>query len=185
MAVALIIILVILGIILLMAFFLYNGLIIARNKVKNGWSQIDVQLKKRYDLVPNLVETVKGYAKHEAGTLSRITELRNQAMQTKDIKAAMKTNDQMSKAISGLINVVVENYPDLKASQNFLMLQEELAGIENKIAYARQYYNDTVMDYNNKLQIFPNNMFAKMFNFKDEAFLEATTEEKKNVKVTF
>jgi LemA protein len=186
MAVALIIILVILGIILLMAFFMYNGLIIARNKVKNGWSQIDVQLKKRYDLVPNLVETVKGYAKHEAGTLTKITELRNQAIASKDDrKATMKANDQMSKAIGGLISVVVENYPDLKASQNFLMLQEELSGIENKIAYARQYYNDTVMDYNNKIQTVPSNMFAKMFNFKEETFLEATSEEKKNVKVTF
>lgn len=185
MAIALIIILVILGVILLMALFMYNSLVVMRNKVKNGWSQIDVQLKKRYDLVPNLVETVKGYAKHEAGTLSKITELRNQAMQTKDIKAAMKTNDQLSKAIGGLLNVVVENYPDLKASQNFLMLQEELSGIENKIAYARQYYNDTIMDYNNKLQIFPNSLFAKMFNFKEESFLEATSEEKKNVKVSF
>lgn len=185
MTIALIIILVILGIVLLMTLIMYNSLIIIRNKVKNGWSQIDVQLKKRYDLIPNLVETVKGYAKHEAGTLSRITELRNQAMQAKDIKSAMKTNDQMSKAIGGLLNIVVENYPDLKASQNFLMLQEELSGIENKIAYARQYYNDTVMDYNNKLQIFPNNLFAKMFGFKEETFLETSSEERKNVKVSF
>ncbi len=185
MAIALIIILVIFGIILLMALFMYNSLIRLRNKVKNGWSQIDVQLKKRYDLVPNLVETVKGYVKHEAGTLTKITELRNQAMQAKDIKATMKTNDQMSKAIGGLLNIVVENYPDLKASQNFLQLQEELSGIENKIAYARQYYNDTVMDYNNKIQTVPNNMFAKMFGFKDEAFLETSAEEKKNIKVSF
>jgi len=177
--------LIIVGLLGLITLLMYNGLIITRNKVKNGWSQIDVQLKKRYDLIPNLVETVKGYAKHEAATLTRITELRNQAMQTNDKKLAMKANDQMSKAIGGLINVVVENYPDLKASQNFLMLQEELSGIENKIAYARQFYNDTVMDYNNKLQVFPNNIFAKAFNFKEESFLEATAEEKKNVKVSF
>jgi LemA protein len=177
--------LIIVGLLALISLLIYNGLIIARNKVKNGWSQIDVQLKKRYDLVPNLVETVKGYAKHEQGTLTKITELRNQAMQTKDIKAAMQTNDQMSKAIGGLLNVVVENYPDLKASQNFLQLQEELSGIENKIAYARQYYNDVVMDYNNKIQVFPNSVFAKTFNFKEETFLEAKTEERSNVKVSF
>lgn len=185
MGIALIIILIIIGIILLMALFMFNSLVVIRNKVKNGWSQIDVQLKKRYDLVPNLVEAVKGYAKHEAGTLSKITELRNQAMASKDIKTTMKTNDQLSKAIGGMINVVVESYPDLKASQNFLMLQEELSGIENKIAYARQYYNDTIMDYNNKIQIFPNSIFAKMFNFKEEIFLEASSEEKQNVKVSF
>jgi len=177
--------LIIVVLIIIIPLLIYNGMIIARNKVKNGWSQIDVQLKKRYDLVPNLVETVKGYVKHEQGTLTKITELRNQAMQTKDIKSTMKTNDQMSKAIGGLINAVFENYPDLKASQNFLMLQEELSGIENKIAYARQYYNDTVMDYNNKLQVFPNKIFAKTFNFKEETFLEATPEEKKNIKVSF
>lgn len=180
-----IIVLILFGILGLFILLIYNGLITTRNKVKNSWSQIDVQLKKRYDLVPNLVETVKGYLKHEQSTLTKITELRTQAMQTKDQKATMKTNDQMSKAISGLINAVVENYPDLKASQNFLMLQEELSGIENKIAYARQFYNDTVMDYNNKLQVFPNNILAKTFKFKEETFLEATTEEKKNVKVSF
>ncbi len=179
------ILLVILVVLVLIIIFIYNGLIKARNLVKNSWSQIDVQLKKRYDLVPNLVETVKGYAKHEQETLTKITSLREQAMQAKDIKSTMKVNDQMSKAIGGLINAVVENYPDLKASQNFLMLQEELAGIENKIAYARQFYNDKVMDYNNKLQVFPNNIFAKLFNFKEETFLEALAEEKKNVKVSF
>ncbi|MFA5745848.1 MAG: LemA family protein [archaeon] len=185
MNIAIWVILGIIAVLVIIALTIFNSLIIARNKVKNGWSQIDVQLKKRYDLVPNLVETVKGYAKHEAGTLSKITELRNQAMQSKDIKATMKTNDQMSKAIGGLLSVVVENYPDLKASQNFLMLQEELSGIENKIAYARQYYNDIVMDYNNKIQTVPNNMFANAFNFKEETFLEASQEEKKNVKVSF
>ncbi len=179
------ILLIILAVILFVSFLIYNGLIAARNKVKNAWSQIDVQLKKRYDLVPNLVETVKGYLKHEQGTLTKITELRAQAMQTKDRKETMKANEQMSKAIGGLLNVVVENYPDLKASQNFLMLQEELSGIENKIAYSRQYYNDTVMDYNNKTEMFPTNLFAKMFNFQKQEFLEATTEERKNVKVSF
>jgi len=172
--------------VLFLAFIgIYNKLAKLKVMVEEASSDIETFLKQRYDMIPNLVEIVKGYAKHEAGTLSKITELRNQAMQTKDIKAAMKTNDQLSKAIGGLLNVVVENYPDLKASQNFLMLQEELSGIENKIAYARQYYNDTIMDYNNKLQVFPNSVFAKMFNFKEETFLEATAEEKKNIKVSF
>ncbi len=181
----LLIILIILAVIFVVGFLIYNGLIAARNKVKNAWSQIDVQLKKRYDLVPNLIETVKGYVKHEQLTLTKITELRTQAMQTKDIKETMKANEKMSKEIGGLLNVVVENYPDLKASQNFLMLQEELSGIENKIAYSRQFYNDTVMDYNNKTEMFPTNMFAKMFNFQKQGFLEATSKEKENVKVSF
>ncbi|MFH0905890.1 MAG: LemA family protein [archaeon] len=175
----------IIAVVLIICFVIYNSLIMARNNVKNAWSQIDVQLKKRYDLVPNLVETVKGYAKHEAGTLKEITEMRSQAMATNDKELKMKANDKMGKAISGLINAVFENYPDLKASQNFLMLQEELSGIENKIAYARQYYNDSVLEYNNKLEMFPTNVFGKMFSFKIETFLEASSEEKKNVKVSF
>jgi LemA protein len=179
------ILLIILAIIFIVSFLIYNGLIAARNKVRNAWSQIDVQLKKRYDLVPNLIETVKGYVKHEQVTLTKITELRTQAMQTKDIKETMKANEKMSKEIGGLLNVVVENYPDLKASQNFLMLQEELSGIENKIAYSRQFYNDTVMDYNNKTEMFPTNLFAKMFSFQKQEFLEATSKEKENVKVSF
>lgn len=181
----LLIILIILLVLFIIGFLIYNGLIAARNKVKNAWSQIDVQLKKRYDLVPNLIETVKGYVKHEQLTLTKITELREQAMQAKDIKETMKANEKMSKEIGGLLNVVVENYPDLKASQNFLMLQEELSGIENKIAYSRQFYNDTVMDYNNKIEMFPTNIFAKAFNFKKQDFLEATSKEKENVKVSF
>jgi LemA protein len=180
----LIILAIIIVIILLISLIIYNSLIRLRNKVENAWSQIDVQLKKRYDLVPNLVETVKGYAKHEKETLNKITQMRSQAIKAESAKETMKLNNKMSKAIQGLL-VSVENYPDLKASQNFLMLQEQLSGIENKIAYARQYYNDTIMIYNNKIQMFPSNIFANLFNFKEKEFLETEEKEKKNVKVSF
>lgn len=179
------ILLIIVAVLLLICFMIYNSLIISRNKVKNAWSQIDVQLKKRYDLVPNLVETVKGYAKHEAQTLTKITDMRAQAMQAKTAPEKMKANDKMSKAIGGLINAVAENYPDLKASQNFMMLQEELSGIENKIAYSRQYFNDSVMRLNNKIEMFPTNIFANIFNFKKENFLETEQKEREPVKVSF
>ncbi len=179
------ILIIILAIILFISFLIYNSLIVSRNNVKNAWSQIDVQLKKRYDLVPNLVETVKGYVKHESKTLENITNIRSQAMQAKSQSEKMKVNDKMSKAIGGLLNVVVESYPDLKASQNFLMLQEELSGIENKIAYSRQYYNDSIMRYNNKIEMFPTNVFANMFNFKKKDFLETDKKEKEPVKVSF
>lgn len=179
-----IIILIIVGVLLLIVFGIYNSLVRLRNRVKNSWSQIDVQLKKRYDLVPNLIETVKGYMKHEKETFTKITQLRSQAMSATDMTMKAKANNELSRALSGL-NIAVENYPDLKASQNFLMLQEELAGIENKIAYARQFYNDSVMLYNNKIEMFPSNIFAGMFNFKKEVFFEAPAEERKNVKVSF
>jgi len=179
------IILIIIAVLFLIVLAIYNSLIRTRNNVENAWSQIDVQLKKRYDLVPNLVETVKGYMKHERDTLTEITQLRNQAMNAKDRDLKMKADDKMAKAVSGILNIVVENYPDLKASQNFLSLQEELSGIENKIAYSRQYYNDSVMIYNNKVQMVPTNFFAKMFNFPEKKFLETPETEKKNVKVAF
>ncbi len=175
---------VIIGFILLTVLIIYNSLIRARNRVRNAFSQIDVQLKKRYDLVPNLIETVKGYMTHEKETLTKITQLRNQAMSATDTTMKAKANNELTKALSGL-KIAFENYPDLKASQNFLMLQEELAGIENKIAYARQFYNDSVMLYNNKTEVFPSNLFANLFSFKKEIFFEAPEEEKKNVKVSF
>lgn len=182
----LIVVLIIIVVLLFMfiIFGIYNSLIIAKNRVKNAWSQIDVQLKKRYDLVPNLIETVKGYMKHEQQTLTKITELRNQAMNAKDQDLKIKANNELSKAL-GSLNVVVENYPDLKASQNFLMLQEELSGIENKIAYSRQFYNDSVMTFNNKVEMFPTNVIANMLGFKEKTFLETPDVEKKNVKVSF
>ena len=179
------IILIIIAVLFIIAFSIYNSLIRSRNNVENAWSQIDVQLKKRYDLVPNLIETVKGYMKHERETLSEITQLRSQAMNATDRDLKMKADSKMAKAVSGILNVVVESYPDLKASQNFLQLQEELSGIENKIAYSRQYYNDSIMIYNNKVQTVPTNFFAKMFNFQEKKFLETAEAEKKNVKVAF
>jgi len=181
----LLVLIIILAVILISCFAIYNSLIRSRNNVENAWSQIDVQLKKRYDLIPNLIETVKGYMKHEAGTLKEITQLRAQAMGVKDRDLKMRAESQISKAVSGLLNVAVESYPDLKASQNFMMLQEELSGVESKIAYSRQYYNDSIMVYNNKVQMFPTNVFAKMFSFEDKKFLETAEAEKKNVKVSF
>lgn len=184
MALWLIVLLIVIGLLLLVLLGIYNGLIRLRNRVKNAWSQIDVQLKKRYDLVPNLVQTVKGYMKHEASTLQKITELRSQAINTKDQALKVKANNELTKAL-GQLKIAFENYPDLKASQNFLMLQEELSGIENKIAYARQFYNDSVMVYNNKIEMFPSNIIAGMFNFESKEFFEAPELEKKNVKVSF
>ena len=137
----------------------YNGLIVKRNRVKNAWSQIDVQLKKRYDLVPNLVRSVKGYAKHEKTVFENVTKARSAMMEAGDVKDKAKANNMMTDALKSLF-AVAENYPKLEASKNFMMLQEELAGIESKIAYARQFYNDSVLDYNNSKQTFPNNFIA-------------------------
>jgi LemA protein len=184
MGIVLIVVLIILLILLIMLFSMYNILVKLKNRVKNAWSQIDVQLKKRYDLLPNLIETVKGYMNHEQSTLTKITELRTQAMSAKDIGMKMKANTALSNAL-GSLKVAFENYPDLKASQNFLLLQEELSGIENKIAYARQFYNDSVMLNNNKIEMFPTNIVAGLFSFKKVSFFEAPEIEKKNVKVSF
>ncbi len=164
---------------------LYNGLVKLRNYVKNGWSQIDVQLKRRYDLIPNLVETAKGYVKHERETLEAIVQARSKAMETSEVADKAKAEGILSGALSKLF-VVVENYPDLKANQNFLALQEELVSTENKISFARQNYNDQVVKFNNKVQMFPSNIIANMFSFKQEQFFELENEEeKKAVKVTF
>jgi LemA protein len=149
----------------------YNGLVKFRNRVQNAWSQIDVQLKRRHDLIPNLVETVKGYASHEKDTLERVVQARNQAMGASGAEQASRAEGELSQAL-GRLMVVVEQYPDLKANQNFLSLQEELTSTENKIGFARQYYNDEVMQYNTKIQSVPTNVVAGMFNFKAEAFFE-------------
>ncbi len=150
--------------------FLYNRLVTWRQRVRNAWSQIDVQLKRRRDLIPNLVETVKGYMKHERELLEKIAELRSQAMKARNIQELGETEGQLS-ALMGRFLAVVENYPELKASENFLQLQEELVHTENKIAFARQFYNDAVMRYNTLLEVFPSNLIARVFNFKREAFL--------------
>ena len=151
---------------------MYNGLVGLRNEVKNSWSQIDVQLKRRYDLIPNLIETVKGYMNHERETLEAVTKARQQAIQISDnIADKAKVENMLSQTLRSLF-AVAENYPDLKANQNFLALQEELISTENKIGFARQYYNDSTMKFNNKTEMFPSSIIAGMFNFQKSAFFE-------------
>ncbi len=150
---------------------IYNKLITLRNQVNNGWAQIDVQLKRRHDLIPNLVETVKGYAKHERETLENVTRLRSQAMSAAGPNDAIPT-EQLLTAALGKLFALVEAYPDLKANQNFLALQEELSSTENKIGFARQYYNDEVMRYTNQRQVFPANMVASLFGFGSYKYFE-------------
>ena len=152
--------------------------------MKDQWSQIEVNLKKRYDLIPNLVETVKGYAKHEKSTFEDVVKARNSYSNAKSPAEELKASDEMTKVVSKLF-ALAESYPELKSNENFLQLQEQLKECEDKISYARQFFNDTVMLYNNKVQMFPSNIVAKLFNFKEEKFFEASEEEKENVKVKF
>jgi len=175
---------IIIAILVIVVIGLFNSLVRLRNQVKNSWAQIDVQLKRRYDLIPNLVETVKGYVKHEKETLENVTKARAAVMDAKDVKGKAEANNMLTDTLKSLF-AVSENYPDLKANQNFMQLQEEITGTENKISYARQHYNDMVMVYNTKIEIFPNNMFAGMLNFSKEDLFETAAEEKKNVKVKF
>ena len=166
---------------------IYNGLVRLRNQVKNAWAQIDVQLKRRHDLIPNLVETVKGYAAHERQTLEAVTTARNRAQGAigKGVGAQSKAEAELSGALSRLL-AVVENYPDLKANQNFLALQEELTSTENKISFSRQFYNDSVLVYNNKTQMFPSNLVAGMTGFKADEFFEVeVAAEREAPKVSF
>ncbi len=181
---------VILGIVVVLLLFFaatYNGLVRLRNQVKNAWAQIDVQLKRRYDLIPNLVETVRGYMKHERETLEAVTKARNTAVQVASAGAAErgKAEGELSAVLTRLL-AVAESYPDLKANQNFLALQEELTSTENKISFSRQYYNDSVLRYNNQTQVFPSNVVAGMFSFKADEFFETTVaEERVAPKVSF
>lgn len=162
----------------------YNGLVTLRNKVRDQFSQIDVQLKKRSDLIPNLVETVKGYAKHEDETLEKVIKARNTYLSASTPDDKAKASGEISSAINKLF-ALAESYPDLKANTNFLDLQNQLKEIEDKISYARQFYNDSVLMYNNKIEMFPSNIIAGMFNFSKESFFEANEEERKNVQVKF
>jgi LemA protein len=171
MSLSLIIILAIIVILILWMFGMYNGLVRMRNQVRNAWSQIDVQLKRRHDLIPNLVETARGYMKHERETLEAITKARNLAVQANGVAEQGKAEGQLNEAISRFL-VVVENYPDLKASQNFLALQEELTTTENKVSFSRQFYNDQVQRFNTKIESVPTNIMANMFNFKQAEFFE-------------
>ena len=164
---------------------IYNSLVRLRNQVDNAWSQIDVQLKRRHDLIPNLVETAKGYMTHERETFEKITEARSRAMGANNVADASKAEGQLTEALSKFM-LVVENYPDLKANQNFLSLQETLTSTENKIAFARQGYNDQVLFYNNKIQMFPSNIIAGMFSFTKRDYFEITNEAERSVpKVSF
>jgi LemA protein len=181
----LVIVLIIIGVVAVAAIGIYNGLITLRNRADNAWAQVDVQLRRRYDLIPNLVETVKGYAKHEKEVFLKVTEARAQAINAGTVAEQGKAENMLSGALKSLF-AVVESYPDLKANQNFLMLQEELAGTEGKIAYARQFYNDTVMKFNTKQQVFPSNVIASMFGFQEKEYFEIEEPEAKEpVKVEF
>jgi LemA protein len=181
----LLIILAVVVILVILLVGMYNSLVRLRNQVKNAWAQIDVQLKRRYDLIPNLIETVKGYMKHERETLENVTRMRAQAMDASGVAEKGMAEGKLSAAL-GQFKIAVENYPDLKANQNFLALQEELTSTENKISFARQNYNDQVLFFNNKTEVFPSNIIAGMFGFKQEVFFEIESPEERNVpKVTF
>jgi len=178
---------ILLGIVVFLGLFLwstYNSLISAKVRVQEAFSHIDVQLKRRSDLIPNLVESVKGYVKHEKDVLTEVTKARTSLMQAKGAEEKAKANNQLSETLKSLF-AVSENYPTLKANENFLSLQEELADTENKVAYARQFYNSTVLDYNTKLMVFPTNVFGGMLHFGPSEFFAATEEEKREVKVQF
>lgn len=186
---------IILGVLLVVVVFLvlwiigiYNKLIKSRNRVKNSWSQIDVQLKRRFDLIPNLVETTKGYAKHEAGIFEEFAKARNayhKASESGSVEGVAQANNMLSSTLSRLL-AVSEAYPDLKADKNFATMMEELKVTEDKIAYTRQFYNDVVLTFNNMREVFPNNIIANMFNFKEAELFKVDDDiERKNVKVSF
>jgi len=186
--IALIVLLVIAAGLLLVILYVigtYNVLVGLRNQVDNAWSQIDVQLKRRHDLIPNLVETAKGYMKHERGTFEAITNARAQAMGAKTVADAAKAEGALGDALNKFM-LVVENYPDLKANQNFLAVQEELSSTENKIAFSRQAYNDQAMFFNNRIQMFPSNIVAGIFSFTKRDFFEVSAAAEREVpKVSF
>lgn len=164
---------------------MYNSLVQARIKVDNAWSQIDVQLQRRFDLIPNFVETVKGYMTHEKETFEKITNLRSSWSESKSISEKASLDNELSNTLKTIM-AVAENYPDLKANQNFSELSEELRNTENKISFSRQFYNDTVTMYNTKLEVFPSNIIAGIFNFKARDLFTAENEEaRKNVKIVF
>ena len=177
-------IIIIVVVVLLVIWFIstYNGFVILRNKVRNQFSQIDVQLKKRYDLIPNLVEVVKGYAKHEKETFEEVVEARNGYAKAQNEEEKLKANNKLTQGINHLL-ALAESYPELKANENFLGLQKDLKDIEEKISYARQFYNDAVMSFNTKIEIFPNSIVAAIGGFRKETFFEADTKERENVKV--
>ncbi|MFB9274480.1 LemA family protein [Cohnella cellulosilytica] len=171
-------------IVLLWIVITYNRFIILRNRVRNNWSQVDVVLKNRFDLIPNLVETVSGYSAHEKETLSRITEMRTRYASAQSVNEKAEASGEMSALVNRLM-VVAESYPDLKASENFLYLKQQLAEIEDKIRYARQFYNDTVEAFNTAIAVFPSNLIAGLFGFREQAFFHIDEAEKSNPQVRF
>jgi LemA protein len=175
---------VIVVLLIIVVIVMYNGLVRQRNRIDNAWSQIDVQLKRRYDLIPNLVETVKGYAAHERQTLEAVTQARANAINAQGPAEQAQAENVLSGALKSLF-AVSEAYPDLKANQNFLNLQEELTSTEDRIAYARQFYNDSVLSYNNGIQTFPRTIIAGMFNFEKREYFEGDPEATGPVKVEF
>ena len=179
--------LVVLGIIAILVIWViakYNQLIRLRNRIENAWSQIDVQLRRRYDLIPNLVETVKGYAAHEKEVFENVTKARNAGINASNVKDQGEAENMISGALKSLF-AVAEAYPELKANENFMMLQEELAGTESKIAYSRQFYNDTVMAYNTLIQTFPTNLIANSFSFEQQDYFPMEETAREPVKVDF
>ena len=179
-----IIIVVVLVLLVLYVVSTYNGLVGARNKVHDQFSQIDVQLKRRFDLIPNLVEIVKGYAKHESETLESVIQARNNYASAKTDAEKVAAANEMSRGVMNIM-ALAESYPDLKANTNFVDLQNQLKEVEDKISYARQFYNDSVLMYNNKVEMIPSNIVASIFGFKKETFFEADEKERENVKVKF
>ena len=179
---------IILAIVVVLIIFIisvYNNLVKLRQRVKNAWSQIDVQLQRRFDLIPNFVETVKGYMKHEEGTLTKIAELRTSWANASGVSEKAELDNQLSGALKTIM-AVSESYPELKANENFSQLQEELQNTENKLSYARQFYNDSVTIYNTKLEVIPSNIIASMFHFESaELFKTESEEARRNVKVDF
>ena len=179
-----IIILIVVLILVIYVIYQYNSLITLRNRVKNAWSQIDVQLKRRTDLIPNLVETVKGYATHEKTVFENVTKARSSLMSAKTVQENAEANNQLTDTLKSLF-AVAENYPDLKASENFRQLQSQLSETEDKIAYSRQFYNDTVLMFNNKVQVFPSNILANIFHFAEAEYFEVADSERSVPEVKF
>ena len=178
---------IVLGVVALLMIFViaaYNGLVRLRNRIDNAWAQIDVQLRRRYDLIPNLVETVKGYASHERQTFESVTQARANAINAQGVADQAQAENQISTALKSLF-AVAEAYPELKANQNFLALQEELTATEGRIAYARQFYNDEVLKLNTRIQTFPTNMLAGAFGFREREYFEADDTSRGPVQVRF
>lgn len=179
-----IVLIIILAVIVLLLVIVYNQLVQFRMRVDNAWSQIDVQLKRRYDLIPNVVETVKGYAKHEKELFESVTQARANAISATGVESQSSAENQLTQALRTVF-AVAENYPELKANENYRALQEELSNTESKIAFSRQFYNDTVMKYNQATQVFPNNIVASLFGFTARNFFEIDVAERSNVTVNF